>query len=159
MISQFSALEAFMKGTFLTLICICLLLILCACTPADSNSGSTLTIRIENVPVSADGHLVAIQIFEDIGGGIFRQSGYIDTTVTGNLIEATVKEYTLLSGKGSGTRYYTDNASCDIEIYIDIDGNGFMNDSGDVADAVNQSVVIDGNTIKIIQYNTLNIVL
>jgi hypothetical protein len=150
-----------MKKVALLLIALSILITLASCQDPGANpgkTGSTLTIRIENIP-SADGHIARIDIVEDKGGGLFQQTGYADATVTGNYIAAVIKEYSIIGGEKTTTKYFADNPSCNIAIYIDMDGNGVQQDSGDIADAVTHSVVISGNTVKVIQYDTLNVVL
>ena len=65
----------------------------------------------------------------------------IDSTVDSDPCVRTVKAYVIPSGIQSYDKEYSGTVSLSFEIYIDVNGNGNYNDSGDISDAISHEDV------------------
>ena len=113
----------------------------CAAGGAGSDDGYTITVKLINLPTGTTGNIFSIDVYEKMSSIYSEETGMIDSTVDGDPCSKTVKAYVIPSGIQSYNKEYSGTVSLSFEIYIDVNGNGNYNDSGDISDAISHEDV------------------
>ncbi len=124
------------------LITLFLILSGCAAGGADSDdSGYTITVKLTNLPSGTTGNIFSIDVYEQTSAYTSVETGMIDSTVDSDPCSRTVKAYVIPYGIQGYDKEYSGTVTLSFEIYMDVDGNGLYNNSGDISDAISHEDV------------------
>jgi hypothetical protein len=135
------------------------LLVGCGGAGSGDGNGYPISVMIFNISPAMTGNNIIVDVYEK-NGAVYVQTGQISSQITGTEFTGAIMEYSLAGGGiGTTTKKYTGDVVLSMDIYIDVNKNGLMNDTGvDISDGVNfQDIPFSNEEVHAINYTALHV--